>query len=133
VFGQASLRDRVGVFSFARYDPAFYGESRGRLYRQLLLQRSIKVLVHETAHMFSLAHCIYFKCVMNGSNHLQESDARPLSLCPVCLYKLHHSIGFDVTIRYRRLLEFYRKNGFGYEADWISRRMKKIEGPNRDP
>ena len=23
VFGQASLRDRVGVFSFARYDPAF--------------------------------------------------------------------------------------------------------------
>ena len=25
VFGEASLDDRVGVFSFARYDPAFYG------------------------------------------------------------------------------------------------------------
>lgn len=28
VFGQASLRERVGAYSFARYDPAFYGEPR---------------------------------------------------------------------------------------------------------
>ena len=131
VFGQASLQDRVGVFSFARYDPAFYGESRGHLYQKLLLQRSAKVLVHETAHMFSLAHCIYFKCVMNGSNHLQESDSRPLSLCPVCLHKLQHSIGFDVSARYRHLIQFYRKIGFTREADWVSRRLKKIEGSNR--
>jgi hypothetical protein len=57
----------------------------------------------------ALAHCIYFKCVMNGSNHLAESDARPLSLCPVCLRKLQHTIGFDVLARYGRLLQFYRK------------------------
>ena len=93
VFGQASMQDRVGVFSFARYDPFFYGESRSSQYQELLLRRSANVLVHETAHMFSLAHCIYFKCVMNGSNHLQESDSRPLSLCPVCLCKLQSSIG----------------------------------------
>jgi len=130
VFGQASLRDRIGVFSFARYDPAFYGESRDRLYRELLLWRSLKVLVHETAHMFSLAHCIYFKCVMNGSNHLQESDSRPLLLCPVCLHKLQYNIGFDVAARYRHLLQFYRKIGFSYEADWVSQRLKKIEGPD---
>ncbi len=29
VFGQASLRERVGVYSFARYDPTFYGQKRG--------------------------------------------------------------------------------------------------------
>jgi archaemetzincin len=29
VFGQASLTEGVGVYSFARYDPAFYGEDRG--------------------------------------------------------------------------------------------------------
>mgnify|MGYP000107882883 CR=1 FL=1 len=29
VFGQASLRNRVGAYSFARYDPAFYGKERG--------------------------------------------------------------------------------------------------------
>jgi archaemetzincin len=131
VFGQASLRNRVGVFSFARYDPAFYGKSRGHLYRKLLLRRSIKVLAHETAHMFSLDHCIYFKCAMNGSNHLQESDSRPLSLCPVCLHKLQHSVGFDVATRYRHLLQFYRRIGLKYEVDWVSGRLKKIEGSNR--
>ena len=130
VFGQASLRDRVGVFSFARYDPVFYGESRGSQYHQLLLRRSAKVLVHETAHMFSLAHCIYFKCVMNGSNHLQESDSRPLSLCPVCLRKLQSSIRFDVAARYRRLKQFYRNVGFISEQDWVTRRLKKIEDSN---
>jgi archaemetzincin len=67
---------------------------------------------------------------MNGSNHLQESDSRPLSLCPVCLHKLQHSIGFDVATRYRLLLQFYRKIGFTYEADWVSRRLKKIEASN---
>ena len=101
------------------------------LYQELLLRRSIKVLAHETAHMFSLAHCIYFKCVMNGSNHLQESDSRPLSLCPVCLHKLQHSIGFDVALRYRRLLHFYGGIGFKYEVDWVSRRLKKIKGSRR--
>jgi archaemetzincin len=130
VFGQASLQDRVGVFSFARYDPGFYGESRGSQYQELLLRCSAKVLVHETAHMFSLAHCIYFKCVMNGSNHLQESDSRPMSLCPVCLRKLQSSIGFDVAARYHRLQQFYRNVRFIYEQNWVTRRLKKIENSN---
>ncbi len=130
VFGQASVRDRVGVFSFARYDPVFYGESRSSRYQELLLRRSTKVLVHEIAHMFSLAHCIYFKCVMNGSNHLQESDSRPLLLCPVCLRKLQSSIGFDVVARYHRLQQFYSKVGFNFEQDWVTRRLKKIEDSN---
>ena len=43
VFGQASLTDPVGVYSFARYDPAFYGETRGKDYQALLLRRSISV------------------------------------------------------------------------------------------
>ena len=128
VFGQASLHDRIGVFSFARYDPVFYGESRGNQYHQLLQQRSAKVLVHETAHMFSLVHCIYFKCVMNGSNHLQESDSRPMSLCPVCLRKLQSSIQFDVAARYQCLKQFYSNVGIVNEQDWVARRLKKIKG-----
>jgi archaemetzincin len=130
VFGQASLHDRVGVFSFARYDPVFYGESRGSRYQKLLLRRSAKVLVHETAHMFSLAHCIFFKCVMNGSNNLQEGDSRPLSLCPVCLRKLQSSIRFDVAARYHRLQQFYSNAGFNFEQDWVTRQLKKIEDSN---
>ena len=106
VFGQASLTERVGVYSFARYDPAFFGEDRGKDYQKLVLRRSMKVLTHETGHIFGLAHCIYFSCLMNGSNHLQESDRRPLHLCPVCLRKLQFSVGFDVVKRYQALAQF---------------------------
>lgn len=126
VFGQASPEKRVGVFSFARYDPVFYGESRRKNSNRLLLRRSLKVLAHETCHMFSLAHCIYFKCVMNGSNHLAESDARPLSLCPVCLRKLQYAIGFDVLARYGQLLQFYRQAALEDEEEWLSSRLARF-------
>lgn len=128
VFGQASLRESVGVFSFARYDPAFYGDKRREGYRELLLRRSCKVLVHETAHMISLEHCIFFRCIMNGSNHLNESDSRPMFFCPVCLRKLQNSAGFDVVDRYRRLLLFYERIGFNDEVRWLSNRLTWISG-----
>jgi archaemetzincin len=130
VFGQASLTDRVAVYSFARYDPAFYGEPRGKDYQELLLRRSMKVLTHETGHIFGLAHCIYFACAMNGSNHLLESDRRPLHLCPVCLRKLQFSIGFDVVKRYEELAKFAQQAGFADEADWLMRRVKEMQAPS---
>ena len=122
------MRERVGVYSFARYDPAFYGQPRGPDYEKTLLRRSCKVLVHETAHMFGLQHCIYFRCVLNGSNHLAESDARPMHICPVDLHKLQHSIGFDVAKRYATLLQFYDKAGFDDERDWTRARLEWILG-----
>ncbi len=128
VFGQASLRERVGVYSFARYDPNFYGEARDSNYETLLLRRSCKVLAHETSHMFGLAHCTFFNCLMNGSNHLVESDRRPLHLCPVCLRKLQWSIGFDVLEHYGAMERVARANGFADEADWLSRRIKTLRG-----
>jgi archaemetzincin len=129
VFGQASLRERVGVYSFARYDPAFYGQPRDKDYEKTLLRRSCRVLVHETGHMFGLLHCIYFRCVFNGSNHLAESDSRPMHACPGDLRKLHYGINFDVTRRYGALLGFYQKVGFDDEADWTKARLEWIVGP----
>ncbi len=126
VFGQASLRERVGVYSFARYDPAFYGEPRSSDHEMLLLRRSCKVLAHETSHMFGLAHCTFFNCLMNGSNHLAESDRRPLHLCPVCLRKLQWNIGFDVLGRYAAMERVARAHGFTDEADWLNRRIKTV-------
>jgi archaemetzincin len=113
--------------SFARYDPAFYGEPRAPGYEVLLLRRSCKVLAHETGHMFGLAHCTYFNCLMNGSNHLVEADRRPLHLCPVCLRKLQSSIGFDVLQRYSALEGICRVNGFTDEADWLTRRLENLQ------
>jgi len=128
VFGQASLRERVGVYSFARYDPVFYGQRRGKDYEKLLLWRSCKVLAHETGHMFGLTHCVYFQCALNGSNHLNESDARPMHLCPVCLRKLQYSIRFDVISRYGNLFHFYKKVGFNKETQWVADRLEWILG-----
>lgn len=114
VFGQASLRERTGVYSFARYLPPFAEGADPRL----VVRRSCKVLAHETSHMFGIQHCIFFRCLMNGSNHIAESDARPLHLCPIDLRKLQWSVGFDVPERYVRLLEFWRTCGFDDEAEW---------------
>jgi archaemetzincin len=130
VFGQASLRDRVGVYSFARYNPAFYKEPHVSVVadiHKLMLRRSCKVLAHEACHMFGVEHCIWYRCLMNGSNHLDEADARPLHLCPVDLRKLQWSIGFDIVRRYMRLLECDREAGFSDEATWIQKRLEFIQ------
>ncbi len=115
VFGQAAPRNRVGVYSFARYSDG----------SNLLFRRSCKVIAHETAHMFAVEHCIYFRCVGNGSNHLAEADARPMHLCPVDLRKLQWSVGFDVIERYRRLRDVCRRAGFTDEAQWCEREVAR--------
>jgi archaemetzincin len=127
VFGQASLRHRVGIYSFARYDPRFYGDERSPGWERLLFRRSCKVLAHEMTHMFGIRHCVFYRCLMNGSNHLAESDARPLHLCPVDLRKLYASVGFEIVGRYRGLREFYLAVGFADEAAWLERRLERLE------
>lgn len=126
VFGQAMLRGGAGVFSFARYDPAFYGDAKGAGASKLILTRSCKVLSHEMGHMFGLRHCIYYQCIMNGSNHLDESDSKPMHVCPVCLRKLHLASGFDLLQRERSLLKFYQTHLMEEEADWTVRRIDKM-------
>ncbi|MBN2514710.1 MAG: hypothetical protein JXC33_01620, partial [Deltaproteobacteria bacterium] len=61
-------------------------------------------------------------------NTIYRSDARPMSFCPVCLRKIHHSVGFDVIDRYRRLLLFHENIGFTDEARWLQKRLKRITG-----
>ena len=133
VFGQASLRERVGVYSFARYDPAFHGEPRGPNYERVLLRRSLKVMAHEVSHMFGLPHCVYYACGLNGSNHLAEADSRPPHLCPVCLRKLWHGVGFDVVRRYEALESFYRAAGLGEEVAWVRGRLTALRGQGPGP
>jgi archaemetzincin len=126
VFGEADTRYRVGVYSFARYDPRFYGHRAATDSRELMLRRSCKVLAHEIGHMFGIYHCIWYRCLMNGSNHIAEADARPLHLCPVDLHKLQWSIGFDVVERYRRLEKFAAQAGFEDEARWLNDQLRFI-------
>ena len=128
VFGQASTKDRVGVFSFARYHPAWTNRPAEAGTEALVLRRAAKVLTHEMGHMFGIRHCIYYECNMNGANHLDEADSTPVHLCPVCLRKLHRAARFDPAERYGKLLEFYEANGMKAEEEWVGKRIEAIKG-----
>merc|ERR1719238_660058 len=135
VFGIASPSDRIGVFSFSRYSPLFdYEEEEREVVSELnddekimMLRRSLNVMVHETGHMMGLPHCVYFKCMMNGANSLEESDAQPSHTCPACLRKLHYHLNFDVRKRYEELLEFYTRKNLDCERIWLQQRLDFIE------
>lgn len=127
VFGEASLAERVGIFSLVRYDPAFWGDERGKNFRDVILQRACKVLTHETSHMFGMQHCIYFVCVVNGANHMDETDGHPQHLCPLWLRKMHYATGFDAVKRYRDLAAFYRQQKWFEEFDWVQRQLRRVD------
>ncbi len=125
VFGQASLPDRLGVWSVYRNgDP----HESDEMYRLCLL-RSIKTGVHEIGHMFSMHHCIYFECNMNGSNHRQESDSRPVWLCPVCLRKLLWAVHENPVERYKNLVEICEEFGLMAEKKFFERSIELLTSP----
>jgi archaemetzincin len=128
VFGQADTPRRVGIYSFARYDPRFSGEERPSDWQKMALLRSCKILAHEISHLFSIRHCTAYHCLINGSNSLQETDQAPIDLCPIDLRKLHHGIGFEVIKRYRDLHDFSEREGFEEEAAWFRRRIEHLGG-----
>jgi archaemetzincin len=113
VFGEASMEDRVAVWSLARFGDPDESEMRFRL----LLLRTLKLATHESGHMFSLPHCIAYECNMNGCNSLDESDRHPLALCPECLAKLCWATRAEPANRYRNLIEFCKRAGLTPEAE----------------
>jgi len=97
VFGQARMDESCGVFSLVRY-----GNPSSNM--NDYLRRCCKVLTHEIGHIFGLKHCIYYHCLMNGSNHLEELDRNGMLLCPVCTKKLMDSFQWDARVRLHCLL-----------------------------
>jgi archaemetzincin len=126
VFGQALLRGRVGVYSLVRHFPEFWDEPDSMEARRVALRRSLKLVSHEVGHTFGLEHCVTWRCNMNGSNSLTESDRAPLHLCPDCLRKLQWNCEFDVIDRYERLRAFFVKYELHAEAEWIATRVERI-------
>jgi archaemetzincin len=126
VFGMASLKERVGVQSLARHDPAFFGEPRRPGWQKLARRRATWTLLHEISHMFGLTHCTYWRCVVAGSNHQEEADRSPLHACPVCLRKLYSAIRFDPAAREDALAAAFGALAIEDEVAWSAARAKWI-------
>jgi archaemetzincin len=123
VFGQASLRERTGVWSIYRNgDPAKDAEAF-----RLCLRRTLGTATHETGHILTMQHCIAFECNMNGSNSLPEADRQPLYPCPVCFRKLCWNLQVDPAEQCRKLKEFYVKSELKDEADWCGRAIELLK------
>ena len=114
VFGQASLDDRVGVWSLARL-----GEKTDQT---TFLKRTLKIAVHETAHMFGFKHCTKYECVMSGTNSIDETDRRPIDACPECMAKIYWMTNTKAEDRYEKLAAFCRKYGLAKEAEEFKRK-----------
>lgn len=112
VFGQASLRERVGVWSLYRYGNPDESEEA----YQTFLLRTLKVATHETGHMMGIPHCSAYQCAMNGSNNLGETDSRPLAFCPECSTKLWWSTKQSPEKWYLRMSEFSKTQSLEKEA-----------------
>lgn len=122
VFGEASLEDRVGVWSLSRYgdpsiDPGAFKET---------LRRAVKVALHETGHMFSLEHCTAFKCVQAGINSLEEEDRSPFWPCPDCLAKVAWVTSSDPRTRLQAMGDFCRKAELKLEASHFDRDLRAL-------
>lgn len=143
VAGTAAGNARVGVFSFARYDPTieFSSEFWYQINRKstlllknpktsheaIVLQRSCKLLIHEIAHLLGVDHCIWYECCMNGAGHLEEDFHQPSFLCPIDLHKLETLCGFDIVKRYENMLQFFEKYNLSEESKWIKQRLEYIK------
>lgn len=117
VFGQASLREHTGIWSIYRNGNPTEGAEAFRL----CLLRTMKTAVHETCHIFSMEHCTAYECCMCGSNNREESDRRPVWLCPECMPKLCWATGADPLARYTDLAKFCRMNRFTAEEQFYEK------------
>jgi archaemetzincin len=108
VFGQASFEKRVGVWSIFRLDD---DASEAQF-----LRRVLKISAHETGHMFSMKHCTKYECVMSGTNHLGETDRRPIDACPECMGKICWLSKVHPAERFEKLAKFCRDHALTDEA-----------------
>jgi archaemetzincin len=119
VFGQANLRKRIGVWSIYRNgDPS---EDFG-----LCLRRTLGTASHELCHVLTMHHCTTFRCLMNGSNHQEERDAKPLHPCPVCLRKLCWNLEVEPVPYLTKLKAFCKENVLDHESRWYGRALAAL-------
>lgn len=95
-----------------------------------------KALAHELCHLLGLAHCCYFRCLMNpcAESSTTSAAALPLtsenafSLCPICLRKLAYACSLDIRSRYQKMAGLLDRLGCAADAEWVRARLSKTPG-----
>ena len=85
IFGQATLEGSAGIASLFRLRNEQYGMKKDE---GLLLDRFIKVIIHELGHTFGLLHCHVPTCVMRSSTYVEDIDQKNQNLCSSCHSKI---------------------------------------------
>lgn len=81
VFGEAQLNGKHSIVSLCRLHEEFYS---GTSNHNLLLERTLKEILHELGHNFGLKHCLNRDCVMHASLSIEEVDIKGEKYCNVC-------------------------------------------------
>jgi len=82
IFGEAQLNGKHSILSVCRLHEEFYS---GISNEQLLLERTIKEVLHELGHNYGLRHCIDWDCVMHASHGIEEVDIKGSTYCRKCV------------------------------------------------
>ena len=90
VFGVALLTDRIAVVSTARLAG---------------VTRLWKVIAHEIGHALQFAHCGNKKCIMFGSQCLEDLDTKECDMCTRCLNALHRIYGIKMKSTRKLFIE----------------------------
>ena len=89
VLGEANEGGRYALASLYRL-----GKAADRLPASAdqIIERLVKVAIHELGHLFNMAHCLHKHCLMHYSGNLAELDTTSLTFCDYCSEFLAYSI-----------------------------------------
>ncbi|KAG9688615.1 hypothetical protein KCU95_g10145, partial [Aureobasidium melanogenum] len=82
------------------------------------LERVCRTASHELGHCLGMDHCMYYACIMQGSNSIPEDLRQPPYLCPIDNAKLDTLIA-DIMRMVVGLLGFR----LGWKRGWIMEMM----------
>ena len=89
VLGEANEGGRFALASLYRLGKAADGIAASM---DQIIERLVKVAVHELGHLFNMGHCLNKHCLMHYSGNLADLDATSLSFCDYCSEGLAYSI-----------------------------------------
>lgn len=118
VFGQGRFTDRVAILSVFRLEKSADNMT--------FLRRSLKLATHELGHVFSFRHCTLYECLMSGTNHIGETDRRPIDACPECTAKVIYAGDLRPGKRYDELVSVCEKFGLNNEATMFRKKSSAI-------